>query len=237
MPLSLQARGQEQYEQIDDSHMVDMLARIDFQAHDFDREVLDGKNLGDIYATLELDSLEEHVEHLGEGLGQVLDALDFEGDSGNLEDFSLSTLNTLDDTEVRNLDPEHLVDLANTVGGNNIIDLDAEQIEIIVDNLEADTLTEFDPTVVGGMFAGLVDEQIVALEEETIAVALEAAGADLLGGLGDFNDIPGGATSFDLKADAADLAVALEQDGSGELQEEAVNFFSGSLFGGDDDDN
>ena len=67
--LILAATGQEQYEQIDDSHMVDMLARIDFRTYDLDQEVLYGESLGDIYATLERDSLEGHVERLGEGLG------------------------------------------------------------------------------------------------------------------------------------------------------------------------
>jgi len=80
--LILAAMGQEEYQQIDDSHMVDMLARIDFRTYDLDQEVLDGESLGDIYATLERDTLEGHVERLGEGLGQVLEAVDFEGDPG-----------------------------------------------------------------------------------------------------------------------------------------------------------
>ena len=80
--LILAATGQEEYQQIDDSHMVDMLARIDFRTYDLDQEVLDGESLGDIYATLERDTLEGHVERLGEGLGQVLEAVDFEGDPG-----------------------------------------------------------------------------------------------------------------------------------------------------------
>ena len=63
----------------------------------------------------------------------------------------MGTLNTLDDNEVRDLDLKHLVDLANIVGGDNVIDLDAEQIDTIVDNLEADTLAELDPTVIGGV--------------------------------------------------------------------------------------
>ena len=80
--LILAATGQEQYEKIDDSHMVDMRSPIDFRTYDLDQEVLDGESLGDIYATLERDSLEGHVERLGEGLGQVLEALDLGGDPG-----------------------------------------------------------------------------------------------------------------------------------------------------------
>ena len=83
------------------------------------------------------------------------------------------------------------------------------------------------------MFAGLDGDQIGNFEEGTLVAALEAAGANLLGVLGDFNAIVGGDTSFDLLADATGLASALEQDGTGQLQEGAVGFLGGSLFGGD----
>ena len=204
-------------------------------------EAFDVFNTIGVEQALGLDQLEgivgnfgaEHVEQLGENLGEILGALDFEAGAGVLGDFSFEALSSLSGDQVGALDPLHLIGLTNTTGGDNIIGLGAEQIETIVGNLEAGAFADFDPTVVGGMFAGMDGDQIGNFELETLGAALEAAGANLLGGLGDFNAISGGATSFDLLADATDLTDALAQDGSGQLQEGAVNFFSGSLFGGD----
>ena len=175
----------------------------------------------------------EHVQLLGDNLGEILGALDFEAGAGVLGDFSFEALSSLSGDQVGALDPAHLIGLTNTTGGDNIIGLGAEQLETIVGNLQAGAFADFDPAVVGGMFAGLDGDQVGNIGIETLEAALEAAGANLLGGLGDFNAISGGATSFDLLADATDLTAALAQDGSGQLQEGAISFFSGSLFGGD----
>ncbi len=80
---------------------------------------------------------------------------------------------------------------------------------------------EFDPSVVGGMFAGLDHEQIGGYDHETMEAALEATGANLLGGLGAFDELAG----------LADLAAVLEHDGSSEIHDEVFNFFGGNLFG------
>ena len=81
------------------------------------------------------------------------------------------------------------------------------------------------------MFAGLDNDQIGGFDHETMKAALEAAGADLLGGLGDFGSIAGASTAFDELANLADLGAALEQDGASVIQDGAFIFFGGNLFG------
>ena len=115
-------------------------------------------------------------------------------------------------------------------GGDEIFGLGADQLETIVGNIQADFFAEFDPSVVGGIFAGLDHDQIGGFDHETLEAALKAAGADLLGGLGDFDAIAGVNTAFDELANFADLGEALEQDGSFVIQDEAFNFFGGNLF-------
>ena len=61
--------------------------------------------------------------------------------------------------------------------------------------------------------------------------ALEAAGANLLGGLGDFNAIAGVNSDFDELANFAGFEGALEQDGSFVIQDGVFDFFGGDLFG------
>ncbi len=111
------------------------------------------------------------------------------------------------------------------------LDLGAEQLETIVANIQADFFAEFDPSVVGGIFTGLDHDQIGGFDHETLEAVLEAAGANLLGGLGDFDAIAGAATAFDELANLANFGEALEQDGSFVIQDGAFNFFGGNLFG------
>ena len=85
--------------------------------------------------------------------------------------------------------------------------------------------------MVGGMFAGLDHEQIGGYHHETMEAALEATGANLLGGLGAFDSFTGANTAFDELAGLADLAAVLEHDGSSEIHDEVFNFFGGNLFG------
>ena len=101
----------------------------------------------------------------------------------------------------------------------------------IVGSIQADRFEEFDPSVVGGMFAGLDQDQIGGFDHETLEAALEAAGANLLGGLGDFNAIADANTAFDELANLAGFGSALEQDGSFVIQDGVFDFFGGNLFG------
>ena len=64
--------------------------------------------------------------------------------------------------------------------------------------------------------------------------ALEAATANLLGGLGDFSAISGANTAFNelaVLSGLADLGVALEQDSASAIQAGVINIFGGNLFG------
>ena len=81
------------------------------------------------------------------------------------------------------------------------------------------------------MFAGLDHDQIGGFDHETMEAALEAAGANLLGGLGDFSSISGASTAFNELAELADLGAALEQDGAFALQAGVIDIFGGNLFG------
>ena len=61
--------------------------------------------------------------------------------------------------------------------------------------------------------------------------ALEAATANLLGGLGDFSAISSANTAFNELAGLADIGVALEQDGASAIQSGVIDIFGGNLFG------
>ncbi len=101
----------------------------------------------------------------------------------------------------------------------------------MLESIKADQFGDFDPSVVGGMFAGLDHDQIGGFDRETMEAALAAAGADLLGGLGDFNAISGANTAFTELANLADLGAALEQEGATAIHDGAFNFLGGNLFG------
>ncbi len=214
---------------------------------------LDGKAMGawaggtafDIFSTigleqaLGLDQLEgivgnfaaEQIQQLGDDLSGLLGSLDFQNNGEVLRDFSFDTLSVLGPEDFQGLDVQQLVDLANTTGGDGILGLDSEQLQAIVENIRADSFQEFDPSVVGGMFAGLDYDQISGFDHEAMEAALEAVGANLLGGLGDFDGIAGTATAFDELANFADLGEALELDGSFAIQDGVFNFFGANLFG------
>lgn len=103
-----------------------------------------------------------------EQLGNVLGTLDFSANAGVLEDFSFGTLSVLSGDEVQGLDVDHLVGLTNTTGGDAIIGLGAEQLETIVGNPQAEHFADFDPSVVGGLFAGMDGEQIIDFNQDTL---------------------------------------------------------------------
>lgn len=173
----------------------------------------------------------EHIQQLGDNLGGLLGSLDFQNNGEVLQDFSFDTLGILTPEDFKDLDPQQLANLANTTGGDGIIGLDADQISTIVGNIQDEFFGDFDPSVVGGMFAGLDHDQIVGFDHETMEAALEAAGANLLGGLGDFNAIAGANTTFNELAELAGFAEALEHDGNFVIFDGAVEFFGGNLFG------
>jgi len=100
----------------------------------------------------------------------------------------------------------------------------------MVTNLEAGDFGALDPGAVSGMVAGLDGDQLGTLDDGHQEAALDALGADLLGGgAANFDDITGGATSFDLLADVAGPAAG---DGGTALQGDALDIFGGALFGG-----
>lgn len=173
----------------------------------------------------------EQIQQLGENLGGLLGGLDFQNNGAVLQGFSFDTLGVLTPEDFQGLGVQQLADLANTTGGDGIVGLDAGQIGAILGNIELDSFGEFDPSVVGGMFAGLDQDQIGEFNHEMLEAALEAAGANLLGGLGDFDGIAGTATDFDELANLAGFGTALEQDGSFVIQDGVFDFFSGNLFG------
>jgi len=173
----------------------------------------------------------EHIQQMGDNLGGLLGGLDFQGNGEVLQDFSFDTLGVLSPEEFKALGGEHLANLANTTGGDELLGLGAEQLYTMVDNIDVGAFGEFDPSVVGGMFAGLDHEQIAGIDYDAMDAALEAAGAAFLGGLGDFDAISGASTAFDELAGLADLGAALEQDGAGVIHDGAFNIFGGDLFG------
>ena len=205
----------------------------------------DGGTAFDVFTTigfenaLDIDQLEgivanfaaEHIQQLGDNLGGLLGSLDFQNNGEVLKDFSFDTLGILSPEDFRSLGVQHLVDLTNTTGGDGIAGLGADQLHIMLESIKAGQFGNFDPSVVGGMFAGLDHDQIGGFDRETMEAALAAAGADLLGGLGDFNAISGANTAFNELANLADLGAALEQDGSTAIHDGAFNLFGGNLFG------
>ena len=133
--------------------------------------------------------------------------------------------------DFKGLGTQQLVDLTTTTGGDGIVGLDGGQLFSMIESIKADAFNQFDPSVVGGMFAGLDHDQIGRFDHEILSAALEAAGADLLGGLGDFDSIFGANTAFDELANLADLGAALEQDGNSIINDGVFDLFGGNLFG------
>ena len=172
----------------------------------------------------------EHIQQMGENLGGLLSGLDFQNNGEILKDFSFDTLGVLSPEDFRDLGVQQLVNLANTTGGDGIVGLEAEQLRTMIENINSDQFGDFDPSVVGGMFAGLDNDQIGGFSREAMEAALEAVGANLLGGLGDFNAISGASTAFDELANIASIETALEHDGAAIIQNGAFGFFGGDLF-------
>ena len=166
----------------------------------------------------------EQIQQLGGDLGDLLGNLDFQGNGEVLQDFSFGTLGVLSPAEFEALGGQQLADLANTTGGEGIVGLETDQILNIVGNVQAGAFGDFDPSVVGGLFAGLDHDQIGGFDDETMGAALEAAGANLLGGLGDFDSIASAGTAFDHLAELSEVLDA-------PTQPDAFNIFSGNLFG------
>ena len=221
--------------------IVDALQLLDAQA----MGAWDGNTAFDVFNNIDfdqalgLDQLEgivgnfgaENIQQLGDNLGGLLGSLDFQNNVEVLQGFSFDTLGVLSPEDFEGLGVQQLIDLANTTGGDGIVGLDAGQIQIMVGHIQADSFGDFDSSVVGGMFAGLDQDQIGGFDFETMEAALEAAGADLLGGLGDFDGIAGANAAFDELANLAGFEAALEQDGSFVIEDGAFDFFSGNLFG------
>ena len=173
----------------------------------------------------------DQIEQLGDQLTELLGELDFQNNGEILQGFSFGTLGVLSLEDFQGLGAQQLVDLANTTGGDGIVGLDPGQIQNLIGNIQTDSFGDFDPSVVGGLFAGLDSDQIGGFDHETLEAALEAVGANLLGGLGDFDGIAGASTAFDELANLAGFAEGLEQDGSSVIQDGAFDIFSGNLFG------
>ena len=173
----------------------------------------------------------DQIEQLGDQLTELLGELDFQNNGEILQGFSFGTLGVLSLEDFQGLGAQQLVDLANTTGGDGIVVLDTGQIQNLIGNIQTDSFGDFDPSVVGGLFAGLDSDQIGGFDHETLEAALEAVGANLLGGLGDFDGIAGASTAFDELANLAGFAEGLEQDGSSVIQDGAFDIFSGNLFG------
>ena len=234
---------------MDGQHMADLGGEgIIGALQHLDDKAMGGWNGGaafDVFSTigfdqaLDLDQLEgivgnfdpEQIQQLGENLGGLLGGLDFQNNGEVLKDFSFGTLGVLTPEEFEGLGIQQLAGLANSTGGDGIVGLDPDQINTILGHVQGDAFGQFDPSVIGGMFAGLDHDQIGGFDHETMAAALEAAGANLLGGLGDFNAIRGGDTAFNQLAELAGFAGALKQDGDFVIQDGAVRIFGGDLFG------
>ena len=155
------------------------------------------------------------------------------GGSGccNRYDRTYDTLGVLSPEEFQALGGEHLANLANTTGGYGLLGLGGGQLFTMVDNIDVGAFGEFDPSVVGGIFAGLDQEQIAGIDYDAMDAAQEAAGAAFLGSQGDFAGIDGASTAFGELAGLTDLGAALEQDGAGVIHDGAFDLFGGDLFG------
>lgn len=220
------------------THASDLLA---IEAH-VASDLIAAIGLDQVVAIAQFDGLvanltqEEIIQDLGQDLIQVLDNLDFGENSDLLAEFSLNAMDTitgsdLPDIDLSDLDPARLAHLANSVGGDEIFTLAPEQLREIVLTSDPFGIQLLDEDVVGGIFAGLDVEQITGFDQGILESALDAARANLLGGLGDFASIAVGDTAYDLIAEASDIAQALIEDGSFTIRDEAVDLFRSRLFG------
>jgi len=170
----------------------------------------------------------EQIQELAGQFGDVLDNLDFQANGALLGDFSFNALDTgLGNNFSFGVERElRLVDLANSVGGGRIFEIDPESLADLVGDVDPETYASFDPRALTGMFAGLDHNQITGLDSARAEAAIEAAGANFFDGIGEFDGIAGGDTAFDLLASVQDLGAVLEG-----FQADAVDVFGGNLFG------
>jgi hypothetical protein len=210
-------------------------------------DVLGAVGLGEIQNLDQFDGLvanlrAEHIQQLGGELTQVLDNLDFQANGALLGGFSFDVLDQIfGDGEVtlRGLDAifgdgkatlggldtsGKLADLANSVGGGRIFRLDSGKLENLVNSVDPNGYANWDPNALSGAFAGLGHDQIVGFDKDKMEAAINAAGANFLGGTS-WEETTGGATGFGLLAQFQDLEVAHEG-----FQSAAIDFFAGNLF-------
>lgn len=171
----------------------------------------------------------EQIQGMGENPGGLLGGLDFQNNGEFLQGFSFDTLGILSLEEFESQGLGQLADLANTAGCDGLVVLEQDQLHTMVESIKADGFDDFDPTVVSGMFAGLDHEQIGEFDYDTTEAALEAVGADLLAGLGDFDAFFGANTAFEEWANLADFDAALGQDGDSAIRGGAAGLFGGDL--------
>ena len=191
--------------------------------------------LGGVNEILELDQLEGiigsfesgDVSALGEGLFEVIGAVDFEEGAALLGDFSFGALAAVGADSLGDLDLSDLVGLTNSTGGDDIFNLEGDNLFALADTLLAGgDLDMVDADALGGVFAGLDFDAISDVLDDVAdaASALAAVGADLFGSDGaGFDDIAGGDTVYDLLADIAETVLS-------DVDEGTLNAFAG-LFG------
>ena len=157
-------------------------------------------------------------------------SVDVRANGALLSDFSLGALDAIAGGQpgglgLSDLDSGKLADLANSVGGGQIFHLETSKLEDMVNSLDANGFNQFDPTAVSGIFAGLNHDQIVGLDTDKLEAAIEAAGANFLGGIGAFDGIAGRGAAFDQLARFQDLDDVLEG-----FESAALAIFAGNLF-------
>ena len=198
-------------------------------------DVLGAVGLGELQDLDQFDGVianlrAEHIQNLGGQIGEILANLDFRTNGALLGDFSFGALDAIagGQTEgfgLSDLDSGKLADLANSVGGGRIFHLETGKLEDMVNSLDANGFNQFDPTAVSGIFAGLNHDQIVGFDTDKLEAAIEAAGANFLGGIGAFDGIAGRDAAFDQLARFQDLGNALEG-----FEGAALAIFAGNLF-------
>ncbi|MBC8279198.1 MAG: hypothetical protein H8E48_00285 [Chloroflexi bacterium] len=198
-------------------------------------DVLGAVGLGDFQGLPQFDGLvanfgRDQIDGLGQEFGQVLESLDFQNNGALLGDFSFEALDGLFATagggpfgggDLRV--PDHLADLANSVGGGQIFHLHPDKLEGLLDEVDPTDFSNFDPAAFSGIFAGLDQDRIADFDPGRAQAAIDAAGANFLGGSGGFGGISGGDTAFDQIAGAQDSADDF-------LSVEWAAIFGGNLF-------
>ena len=182
---------------------------------------------------------------LGQDVPNVIGALDFELHGDLLSGFSEGALKILTRNQI--IGYQNTVDLwelVNSAGPEGVGNVAESRLAAILNSVGSEEFTMFDADPFGALTGSLSEDILGGYADEFQGAILDTLGANRFGSGGvhfgvHFGEVSSGSTVFIFLADAAGTEIvdgrenfsSLVLDGSSLLQEGALEFFVGALFG------